>query len=63
MIREEKVISHTFMEHLHVGADTTSGKPTLPATGAASSGAFYGLGLISLMAGGYISRKDKKKAS
>lgn len=63
MIRDEKVISHTFMEHLHVGADTTTVKPTLPATGAASSGAFYGLGLISLMAGGYISRKDKKKAS
>ncbi|WP_312460377.1 5'-nucleotidase C-terminal domain-containing protein, partial [Proteiniclasticum sp.] len=51
MIREEEEISHTFLEHLHVGADTTSEKPTLPATGAASSGAFYGLGLISLMAG------------
>ena len=63
MIREEEEISYTFLEHLHVGADTTSEKPTLPATGAASSGAFYGLGLISLMAGAYISRKDKKKAS
>jgi LPXTG-motif cell wall-anchored protein len=83
MIREEEEISHTFLEHLHIGEDTTSEnptpeepkpeepkpeepkpeKPTLPATGAASSGAFYGLGLISLMAGAYISRKDKKKAS
>lgn len=73
MIREKEVISHTYLEHLHEGEDTTveppvvepekPSKPTLPATGEMASGLYYGLGLFSLAAAGYVARKDREKAS
>lgn len=74
MIREEEVISHTFLEHLHAGEDTTVETPVeepeenptdpeLPATGTMGSGMYYSLGLLSLAAAGFITKKDRKKAS
>lgn len=73
MIREKEVISHTYLEHLHEGEDTTveppvvepekPSKPTLPATGEMASGLYYGLGLFSLAAAGYVARKDRENAS
>ena len=37
--------------------------PALPATGSLGTGAFYGLGILSLVAGAYVSKKSSKKSA
>jgi len=68
-IREMEVIEFEFVENLFVGEDTTVDEPveedgpTLPATGSLGTGAFYGLGILSLVAGAYVSKKSSKKSA
>ncbi|NCC79134.1 MAG: hypothetical protein EOM07_05995 [Clostridia bacterium] len=58
MIREKEVISHEYVEHLHVGEDVR-----LPAAGSIGDSLYYGMGVISILAAGVITRKGKKKAA
>ncbi len=73
MIREEEVIKHTFVEHLHKGADQTDvdidddvdddEEEVLPAAGVAGDGIYYGLGVVSLLSAGFITSRKKKKSA
>lgn len=58
MIREQKVISHKYMEHLHIGEDER-----LPAAGSLGDGLYYGMGMMSLVAAGFLTGKGKKKSA
>ncbi|MFH5836801.1 5'-nucleotidase C-terminal domain-containing protein [Proteiniclasticum sp. C24MP] len=58
MIREKEVISHVYVEHLHVGEDIR-----LPAAGSIGDSLYYGMGVMSILAAGVITRKGKKKAA
>ena len=58
MIREKEVISHEYVEHLHVGEDER-----LPAAGSIGDSLYYGMGVMSILAAGVITRKGKKKAA
>ena len=58
MIREKEVISHEYVEHLHVGEDVR-----LPAAGSIGDSLYYGMGVMSILAAGVITRKGKKKAA
>ena len=58
MIREEEVISHKYVEHLHIGKDER-----LPAAGSVGDGLYYGMGMISLVAAGFLTGKGKKKTA
>ncbi len=70
-IKAEGTVSYTYQEHLKTGKDTTPGvtdetgkdkdKDKLPAAGAAGVGAYYTLGMMSLLSAGFISRKKSKK--
>ena len=68
MIREEEVIKHTFVEHLHKGADQTDveeedDEEVLPAAGVAGDSIYYGLGVVSLLSAGFITSRKKKKSA
>lgn len=56
MIREQEVISHKYVEHLHLGKDER-----LPAAGSMGDGLYYGMGMISLVAAGFLTGKGRKK--
>ena len=58
MIRDKEVISHKFLTHLHIGKDER-----LPAAGSMGDSVYYGMGLLSLISAGFVSRKGKKKAA
>jgi len=67
MIRDKEVISHVYAEHLHVGEEVIvpdkDDNDNLPAAGSLGDGMYYGMGIISILAAGVITRKGKKKTA
>lgn len=67
MIREKKVISHVYAEHLHVGKEVIvpdkDDNTNLPAAGSLGDGMYYGMGIVAILAAGVVTGKRKNKSA